>query len=343
VANDLREVARRSGVSISTASRSLAGSPLVSAATRLRVEKVATAVGYRPNASARALRTARSQLVGLVITNLVNNSFRVIAEIVQQRMSEAGHHLVLSITGGDPAEERAALHTLMELNASGVVAVGSDSKAFAEVRSRGIPVVHLGRRPGKLVGDCVLGDESAGARSAVDLLLAHGHRRIGIVGGPQSVTSGLERLEGYRQAHVSAGRPLSDELVVAGPFTAETGQEAVATFLALRRSRRPTALLVANHEAAYGVLPALRERSIDIPGDISVICYEDAPIMQWWSPAITVVDNQPAHMAELVARLLMDRVTGARAVTVRPSVHRIPTHLVERGSVGVAPSRAPGP
>jgi LacI family transcriptional regulator len=343
VANDLREVARRSGVSISTASRSLAGSSLVSAATRIRVEQVAAAVGYRPNASARALRTARSQLVGLVITNLVNNSFRVIAEIVQQRLAEAGHHLVLSITGGDPVQERAALHTLMELNASGVVVVGSDSKAFAEIRSRGIPVVHLGRRPGKLVGDCVLGDESAGARLAVDLLLAHGHRRVGIVCGPATVTSGRERLDGYRRALVSAGRAVAEELVVAGPFTAQTGLDAVKTFLALPRSRRPTALLVANHESAYGVLPALRELSIDIPGQMSVICYEDAPIMQWWSPAVTVVDNQPAQMAELVARLLMERVTGLRAVTTRPAVHRIPTHLVERGSVGSVPPRSPGP
>src|ERR1700712_447876 len=115
MAKDLREVARLSGVSISTASRALAGSTLVSAATRSRVEQVATEMEYRPNASARALRTSRSQLVGLVITNLVNNSFRVIAEIVQQRLSEAGHHLVLSITDGDPLQEREALHTLMEL------------------------------------------------------------------------------------------------------------------------------------------------------------------------------------------------------------------------------------
>ena len=342
MANDLREVARLSGVSISTASRALAGSGLVSAATRSRVERVATDVGYRPNASARALRTSRSQLVGLVITNLVNNSFRVIAEIVQQRLSEAGHHLVLSITDGDPLQEREALHTLMELNASGVVAVGSDPKAFAEVRARGIAVVHLGRRPGKLVGDCVLGDESAGAATAVEYLLSHGHKRIAIVGGPPTVTSGRERLLGYRRAMVAAGRPVDDAWAVAGPFTAQTGRDAVDALLALPRSRRPTAVLVANHESTYGVLPRLRELGIELPSEFSVICYEDAPIMQWWSPAITVIDNQPAQMAELVARLLMERITGSVESTARPALHRIPTRLVERGSVGPAPLRSPG-
>lgn len=207
MAKDLREVARLSGVSVSTASRALAGSALVSASTRARVERVATEMGYRPNASARTLRTSRSQLVGLVVTNLVNTSFRVIAEIVQQRLSEAGHQLVLSITDGDPRQERDALHTLMELNASGVVAVGSDSQAFAEVRSRGIPVVHLGRRPGKLVGDCVLGDESAGAAAGVRLLLERGHKRIGIVAGPPTVTSGRERRLGYEQTMASRRPP----------------------------------------------------------------------------------------------------------------------------------------
>ncbi|MET3805803.1 LacI family transcriptional regulator [Nakamurella sp. UYEF19] len=342
MANDLREVARASGVSISTASRALAGSTLVSDATRARVEEAARRIGYRPNASARALRTGGSRLVGLVITNLVNNSFRVIAEIVQQRLAEAGHHLVLSITGGDAESERAALHTLMELGASGVVAVGSDSKAFAEVKAGAMPVVHLGRRPAKLVGDCVLGDEGAGAGSAVELLIKNGHRRIGIVCGPASVTSGRERLDGYRQALLAAGRPAPEELVVAGSFTARTGVEAVDALLALPRARRPTALLVANHESAYGVLPRLRELGVAIPEAMSVICYEDAPIMHWWWPPITVVDNQPAQMAELVTQLLMDRITGVRASTTRSAVHRIPTRLVERGSVAAVPSRAPG-
>ena len=340
---DLREVARRSGVSVSTASRALGGSGLVSASTRERVEAIASELGYRPNASARALRTGGSRLVGLVITNLVNNSFRVIAEKVQQRLAEHGYHLVLSITGGDSEQERAALHTLLELGASGVVAVGSNNAAFAEVGAHGVCVVHLGRRPEKLVGDCVLGGESGGAAAATKLLLEHGHRRIGIVCGPQSVTSGRERLQGYRRALLDAGLPTPPELVSVGPFTAETGRITIDRFMALPRRTRPTALLVANHESTYGVLPRLRELSIVVPEEISVICYEDAPIMRWWSPAITVVDNQPEQMADLVARLLIERMATAAETTMRPVVHRIPTLMVQRGSVAAVPRRAPGP
>jgi LacI family transcriptional regulator len=339
MANDLREVARLSGVSVSTASRALSGSPLVSAATRLVVEGFAAAIGYRPNASARALRTGGSRLVGLVITNLVNTSFRVIAELLQQRLSGAGHHLVLCITGGDEGQEQAALRTLMELDASGVVAVGSNSQAFAEVRARGTPVIHLGRRPSAPVGDCVLGDERGGARLAVELLVAQGHQRIAIAAGPPSVTSGRERLQGYRQALTAAGRPVRDELVRSGPFAPETGRAAVDELFALPVSRRPTALLVANHEAAYGVLPRLRELSVAVPAELSVICYEDAPIMAGWWPAVTVVDNRPDRMAELISELLLDRIGGGPRAERKPAVHRVPTRMIERDSVGRRPGR----
>ena len=339
---DLRKVALISGVSTSTASRALAGSTLVSAATRARVSRVAKDLGYRPNASARTLRTGDSRLVGLVITNLVNNSFRVIAEMVQQRLAENGYHLVLTVTDGHAEQERTALHTLLELGASGLIAVGSDNEAFAEVRARSMPVVHLGRRPDLLAGACVLGDESRGAATATALLLGHGHRRIAFVGGPASVLSGRERLRGYRNAMTKAGRPVDPSWIVRGPFTAETGIQAVDTWMALPAGRRPTGILVANHESTYGVLPRLRELSVRIPEDISVVGYEDAPVMRWWSPPITVIDNQPEKMADLVSTLLLQRISDPQD-PAKPQVHRVPVLLRERASVARVPARAPRP
>jgi len=106
LAVDLRQVAQHSGVSVSTASRALSGSPRVSGQTVAKVRAAAAALGYRPNASARALRTARSQFIGLVITNLVNTSFHTIAEVVQRELVRRGYQLMLSITAGDPVQER---------------------------------------------------------------------------------------------------------------------------------------------------------------------------------------------------------------------------------------------
>lgn len=339
MAVDLRGVAAECGVSVATASRALNGSPRVSADTVRRVREAADRLGYRPNASARALRTSRSRFVGLVVTNLVNVSFHVIAEVVQQRLAEQGYQMVLSVTGGDAAQELEALRMLADHSAEGVVVVGADAPATDELRRLALPAVHLARRPDRPAGDCVLVDDLTGARDATAHLAALGHRRIAVVCGPQTVTSGRERLAGYRLGLQDAGVAKVAELVLPGPFTPAHGRDAVGRLLALPARRRPTALLVTNHEAAFGVLPALHEAGVDVPGRLSVVCYEDAEIMRWWHPAVTVVDINPAEMGELAARLLLERITGARPGTTRPGEFRVGTHLTVRASCGAPPPR----
>jgi LacI family transcriptional regulator len=309
-----------------------------------RVRAAAVALGYRPNASARTLRTARSRFIGLVVTNLVNTSFHTIAEVVQRELAQRGYQLMLSVTAGDPVQERSSLHTLVDHSAAGVIVVGSDSEATDELRKLGTPTVHLARRPRDPAGDCVLGDEIAGGRSATEYLLENGHRRIAIIAGPPDVPSGRERMQGYWLAMQAADAPVSEELALAVPLSPDAGGTAVEALLALPARQRPTALLVANHEASYGALPALREHSVTIPGDLSVICYEDSPLARWWHPAITVIDNNARQMGELAARLLLQRLEAAEAPAGAPaggpanpgrdefSEFRVGTRLIERDS-----------
>jgi LacI family transcriptional regulator len=334
VAVDLRDVARHSGVSVSTASRALRGSGRVSPATEARVRAAAAALGYRPNASARALRTARSGFVGLVVTNLVNTSFHTIAEVVQHELARRGFQLMLAVTAGDPAAERAALRTLAEHSAAGVIVVGADDSASEDLRALSVPTVHLARRPPHLAGDCVLGDDIAGARLAAEHLLGLGHRRIAIIAGPGGVQSGRERMAGYWLAMRGAGIDPDADLAVAADLSPDAGAEAVATLLALPPARRPTALIIANHEAVYGALPALRGRSVAVPAELSVICYEDSPLVRWWHPAMTVVDNSARQMGELAARLLLTRLEqpADQDRSREFSEFRVGGRLVERDS-----------
>ena len=331
MAADLRQVARRSGVSVSTASRALSGSPRVSQQTVARVRAAAAALGYRPNATARALRTSRAQFVGLVVTNLFNDSFQTIAEVVQQQFASRGYPLMLSVTSGDPVQERAALHTLADHSAAGVIVVGSDTEASDELRALGIPTVHLARKPERPSGDCVLGDDIAGARSATEYLLALGHRRIAIIAGPQDVPSGRERMQGFWLAMRDAGLQPDDALGLSVPLHPQAGAQAVESVLGLPARRRPTALLIANHEASYGALPALQERDVRIPEELSVICYEDSQLARWWHPAITVVDNNAGQMGELAARLLLERLERTGSVE-GAGEFRVGSRLVERAS-----------
>lgn len=337
MAADLRQVAQRSGVSVSTASRALNGSTRVSDHTVAKVRAAAAALGYRPNASARTLRTARSQFIGLVVTNLVNTSFHTIAEVVQREIARRGYQLLLSVTAGDPVQERSALRILMDHSAAGVIVVGSDNEATGELRERGTPTVHLARRPRDPAGDCVLGDEIAGGRTATEYLLERGHRRIAIIAGPPEVQSGRERMQGYWLAMRAAGVPVSEELTRPAALSPEAGGPAVEALLALPARRRPTALLVANHEASYGALPALREHSVTIPADLSVICYEDGQLARWWHPAITVIDNNARQMGELAARLLLQRLEAADGARKEFSEFRVGTRIIERDSCRALP------
>lgn len=330
MAIDLRQVAERAGVSASTASRALSGSSKVATGTRERVLAAARQLGYRPNAMARGLRTARSRLIGLVITQLTNESFHLVAAAVQRRLIDGGYQMVLSVTGGDAEHERLAAETLVDHNVDGVIMVGSDARAIAGLRRHGVPVVHLARRPDSPVGDCVLGDELGGAREATSYLIDCGHRRIAVIAGPHTITSGQRRLDGYRLAMARAGVEVDDALVVTGPYEPATGEEAFEAIWRLPPDRRPTALLIADQPAVRGTLAAMRTRGIRIPDELSVICYEDAELLRWWQPALSVVDNNAYRLGELAASVLIDRLGST--TTSAPVDYHVGAKLVIRDS-----------
>jgi LacI family transcriptional regulator len=188
----------------------------------------------------------------------------------------------------------------------------------------------------------VLGDEIAGGRLATEHLLEAGHRRIAIIAGPGDVQSGRERMQGYWLAMQAAGVPVREELTRSVALTPEAGARGAEALLGLPARERPSALIVASHEACYGALPALREHRVSIPGDLSVICYEDSPLARWWHPAITVIDNNARQMGELAARLLLRRLDPADGDRTEFSEFRVGTRIVERDSCRPAVADGPG-
>jgi LacI family transcriptional regulator len=304
----LDHVADAAGVSKSTASRALSGSPRVSAETRRVVTAAAERLGYRANRIASGLRTRRSNLVGLVITNLVNASFHTITSIVHQRLEELGYQVLLCITDADPDRERRYLEKLLDHRVDGLIMVGTgENLAMArEVEAAGIPVVNLLRSPEGAPGDAVMAADRDGAVLATQHLLGLGHRRIAFIGGPPSIDSGRERYAGFIQALAEQGLEPDPALVVRGPYEVSFGAEAVARLM--NGGPRPTALYSANHEATFGVLGALVQFGVQVPGALSLVCHEEAPLFPYWHPPITVVDNGARDLGELAAERLLRRM-----------------------------------
>ncbi|MFC4052634.1 LacI family DNA-binding transcriptional regulator [Actinomadura syzygii] len=339
----LKDVAAAAGVSRSTASRALSGSSLIAPETRALVEDAARRLGYQPNRAASALRSRQSHLIGLVVGNLVNASFHTIAEVVQRRAAAEDYQMMLSITDADPRREENILRTLGEHGVDGVILIGTGSNAAASnaLLGSGTAVVNLIRGAAESAAPTVLASDRDGAQEATRYLLGLGHRHIGYIGGPADTNSGQERFAGYELALRERGLPVDERLVERGPFEPSFGSEAAERLL--RRAPEITALFAANHEAVFGVLPALVAAGVRVPDDISLVCYEDISWLRWWHPPVTVVDNGARELGELAMDLLLQQLERGRggvpgARTGR--TYRVGAQLLQRASC--APPRDRG-
>jgi LacI family transcriptional regulator len=327
----LKDVAQAARVSVSTASRALSNGGLASERTQQRLERIARELGYRPNPIARGLKTGQSKLVGLLIHNLANASFQVMAEVVQARLKALGYQMLLCIAGDDPQQELDTLATLANHRVDGLIVVptGKNGAQLTALDAGDIPIVCVVRRDDKTDLETVLADDPEGAYVGTRYLIGLGHRRIGLVVGRQDTTSGRERLAGYVRALREASIAVDDALIHSGHYEPETGAVACRKLLDLQH--RPSAVFVANHESILGVLRVTAERGLSIPDDLSILCYEGSPWFEWHRPALSVIDNGARDLANLAVDRLVQRMktkdgnTGVRE-------YRVGARLVERDS-----------
>ncbi|QOG22419.1 MULTISPECIES: LacI family DNA-binding transcriptional regulator [Bradyrhizobium] len=327
----LKDVAQAARVSVSTASRALTGTGLTSERTQQRLVRIARELGYRPNPIARGLKTGQSRLVALLVHNLTNASFQVMAEVVQARLKALGYQMLLCIGGDDPQQESDTLTTLVDHRIDGLIVVPTGKNgAQLKTLAKDVPIVCLVRRDDATDLETVLADDPQGAYLGTRHLIELGHKRIGLIVGRQDTTSGRERLSGYVRALREAGIAKDDTLIHAGHFVPEIG--ATCTRKLLDLPRPPSAIFVANHEATLGVLRVTAERNIAIPQDLSLLCYEDMPWFEWHRPAISIVDNGARDLANLAVDRLLQRMDARGNGSDGVREYRVGARLIKRDS-----------
>jgi LacI family transcriptional regulator, galactose operon repressor len=324
----MRDVAQAAGVSLKTVSRVVNGEAGVGTETATRVTQAIEALGFYRNEIARSLRPGQaSATVGLVIGDVSNPFYSTIARAVEQVARARRHMLITASSEDDPGLERDVVHTMSRYRVDGLLIVpagrGGHQRYLERELSMGTPVVFLDRPPAGVAADMILLDNVGGARLAVEHLLAHGHRRIGVVGDAPSFSTVLERLEGYRLALAAAGLPVEDSLVRLSPHnTAEA--ESVADALLAQRDP-PTAIFTTNNRMSIGVLRALRGRG----RRIALVGFDDFELADMLATPITVVAHDPSEMGRLGAELLFARLAGNDGP---PKRLVLTTTLVVRGS-----------
>jgi len=327
------DVAKRAGVSITTASRVLNKVDYpVAPATRRRVEVAARDLRYSPSALARALVTRRSGIVGVLVGDMVDPYFAEIARGVEDAARRAGYLVVVCNTDREPATERRYVATLSDYHVDALIFVGGDIVSPHEQRKLKQQLAVATRR-GTLAVACagdhaglptIDVDHGAAARDMAEYLISLGHRRIGFIGGRRDVSTAGQREAGFRAGLATAG--LTPNLIVDGDFTYAGGFEAARRLLA---DHAPTAIFAANDQMALGALNAARVAGLRVPADVTIVGFGDTGAAEHAAPALTTV-SMPRH--QLGAAAMQALLAALTAKTGRVEPRQLPYRLVVRDS-----------
>jgi LacI family transcriptional regulator len=334
VSPTIRDVANRAGVSAMTVSRVVNGSARVKPETRQRVQDAIAAVGYVPNNIARGLTRQKTGTLALIVPDFADPFFTLILRGAEDVARRAGYRVVLCNTDGDLEREDAYLEDMVAHRVEGllIAPVGNQSRRnLRRLGSHPPPFVLVDRSIPGIESDLVQGDSVGGAKVLVDHLLGLGHRRIAHITESQDVSTARDRLRGYTDALAGADLPVDMPLVeVAAAANARGGYQ--ATQRLLDREPRPSAIFAVNNLTAVGAVTAIRERGLEIPADMAIVCFDDIELAALLCPFLTVMAQPAETFGTLAVQLLLDRISG-RATERRRRVV-LPADLIVRASCG---------
>jgi LacI family transcriptional regulator len=330
----LKDIARETGVHVSTVSRALDPDAHKSLTGEVveRVRQTAERMGYRRNRLASGLRTKRTMTVGMMLPDITNTLFPPIVRGVESILEPKGYASIIVNTDSDPDRETKMVEVLMERGVDGIIdaAAHRADPRIVELAQQGIPIVTVNRQIDGSAIPSVVNDDAEGIRLMLRHLYDNGHRRIAHIAGPQSLSTGLLRLRTFEQTARDLGLDLPREAtVLASRFDEEEGRR--CTDHLLRQTWKFTAILCANDRLALGALDMLQKRGLTCPGDISVTGFNDLPFLDLVPPGLTTIRVQQFDVGRLAAELLMKMMNDPKAPI--PTTTILPVKMIQRGSV----------
>ncbi len=330
----LEDVAARLGISVSTVSRSLAGHPAISADTRRAVQAVAAELGYRIPTHGRRAKKPATRLIGVVVGALHNRFMTLLLTHLHDALQEHGYQITLVIDSMNDSENLLAFRPLIDGYLDGLIFATAtlDSPVVAEMQRRGIPLVLVVRSVDDVMVDTVEVDNVHAGAVAAEHLYQLGHRRIGLVMGPQNTSTGRDRVKGALGWLKNAGLPADAISLVWCDYTTEAGYSSAISML--NESGPVTAIIAGNDTIALGVLEAAHRLDVRVPEKLSIIGFDDMPLAGSPLVGLTSIRQPVEAMARTAARRLVERI---RAGGMGAPAHDVlPIQLVRRESTGPA-------
>lgn len=333
------DVARRAGTSTAVVSYVVNNGPRpVAAATRERVLRAIEELGYRPNAAARALSRRRDDLIGLLVPNIDNPFFAMVADAVESAASDKGYTVVLGNTRNSDERRADHLRTLLSRQTSGFILVGAAheadgshgplTSAFLSVNA-GTPLVSFDPLPVGARGIALLPANAVGAREAVEHVLAHGHQSIGMLGGPKRFTAVRERDQGWLDALSGAGVAPDPRSVWRCRFDRYEAFNLMTNML--NDGLHVTALFVHTDEQAIGVIHACYAAGLSLPEDLAIVSFDGIREASLITPRLTSVHQPIGDMGRRAVELVEQQLDASLSTR---SIERFPCQLVIEESCG---------
>ena len=321
----IRDVAELANVSTATVSHVVNGTRYVSPELTERVEAALLELDYRPDAVARSLRRGETLTIGLIVPNLEIPFFASVAYSIERAAAACGYSIILANSDWEHDRESILLQNLIMRQVDGLICI-SAGMSVAQIEplvNVGTPVVTFERKLLDSGLDAVSIDNYGGAYTATKHLLELGHRRIAAIQGRRMSIVSEERLEGYHDALRDAGLEPNPDYVFSGDYLPEAGKLAALQILSLQK--RPTAIFAFNDLMAMGALRVLGEHGLSVPDEMAVIGFDDIPICQYTTPALTTMRQPLEKMGVLAVDLLLQRIRSedhykARHVRLQPEL-----------------------
>ncbi|WP_421983471.1 LacI family DNA-binding transcriptional regulator [Roseibium sp.] len=305
------DVARKAGVSQSAVSRVFTPGASVSPKMADKVLKAANELGYRPNVLARSLITGRSKIIGMVVAYLENQFYPDALEKLSTALQEHGYHILVFMVSNDDASVDKVMGELLDYQVDGIItaSVGMSNALAARCSAAGVPVVLFNRGQDDDRLNQVTSNNLAGGRKIAEFLLAGGHREIAHIAGWSGSSTGRDREAGFRAGLAAAG--LEPVACIDGMYNRETAAAAAREIFSA--SNRPDAVFVGNDHMAFAVMDVLRfELKLDIPGDVSVVGYDDVSLASWPAYDLTTLRQPSNRMVEATVSTLLGWIEEGR-------------------------------
>ncbi len=327
----MKDVARLSGLSIATVSKYINGGNVLES-NRILIEKAIKDLDFKVNEIARGLKTNKSMTIGVLIPDFRNIFFTSIVSDIENVLIENGYSTIICDYKNSEQLEKKKFNFLVNKQVDGIIIIpngNGNGQQVQKLLAENVPVVLIDRALEGVDCDMVLVDNMNASYNAIEHLIVNGHKRIGIICGPDHVFTAKERLQGYIRVHDDYSMKIDESLIRKGDYGSESGYRLLSEMLDLEKP--PSAVFVTNYEMTIGAIMAINDREVKIPEELSIIGFDNIYMAKIVKPALTIIVQPMEQIGEVAAGLLLKRLKGD--MSNYPTMFRLKTKLQINKSV----------